>query len=86
MFFKNIFLATTGMSATVFSGYTCHSHQYGFILPVGRKQDFAKFKGEDLKYQQKRLTNLNLLIIDEFSMLKLRYLFFIYKRLKKNQG
>ena len=43
-------LATTGMVDTVVSGYTCHSHQYGFSLPVGKKQTFSKLKGEALKY------------------------------------
>ena len=44
-----LILATTGMAATVISGYTCHNTRYGLSLPTRNK--YSKLKGKGLKYK-----------------------------------
>ena len=62
-----LILATLAMAATVISGVTVHSPEYGQGMPLGGK--YVEVKGREMRKYQTRLKNLKFLIIDKFSML-----------------
>ena len=76
-----LILATSAMAATVISGATVHSPDHGLGIPTGNR--YVELKGNELKKYQTRLKYLKLLIIDEFSMLGQKELFFVSERLKQ---
>jgi hypothetical protein len=78
-------LATTGMAATVINGSTIHSGKHGLGLPVGNSA-FQKLKGKRLDEMQERLKNTVLVLIDEFSMLRARELYYTDQILKQVFG
>ena len=76
-----LILATSAMAATVITGVTVHSPEHGLGIPTGKS--YVVLTGNELKKYQTRLKNLKLLIIDEFSMLGQKELFFVSERLKQ---
>ena len=56
------------MVATVISGVTVHSTEYGLGILLGKK--YVEVKGGEFRKYQTRLKNLKFLIIDEFSILE----------------
>ena len=72
-----LILATSAMAATVISGVTVHSTEYGLGIPLGKK--YVEVKGRYLRKYQTRLKNLKFLIIDEYSMLGQKDLFLFRK-------
>ena len=74
-------LATSAMAATVISGVTVHSTEYGLGIPLKKK--YVEVKGRDLRKYQTRLKNLTFLIIDEYSMLGQKDLF-CFGKIKTN--
>ena len=75
-------LATTGKAATVIGGSTVHSPKYGLGVPVSEKQ-LKKLSGKTLQRLQERLKGVKLIVIDEYSMLRARELFFIDQILRQ---
>ena len=73
-----VMFATTGMSATVISGSTVHSAKHGLGLPVGRKK-FTPLKGRWLKMMQDRFKDVVLALLDEYTMLRSKELYFMHK-------
>eukprot|EP00957_Ditylum_brightwellii_P210475 15365016-Ditylum_brightwellii.AAC.1 len=74
--------ATTGKAATLVGGSTLHAVKEGLSIPCGRTK-FSSLKGRILQdFQAKYKDKLKLLIIDEFTMIKQKELYFINKRLK----
>jgi len=71
--------APTGVAAFNISGRTLHSL---FRLPVKSKV-YEPLSRENLKYLQNHLANVGYLIIDEKSMVGLRVLFFLDRRLRE---
>ena len=51
-----LILATSAMAATVISGVTVHSSEYGLVIPLENK--YVEVKGRELRKYQKRLKNL----------------------------
>ena len=78
-------LATTGMAANVIGGSTVHSRKHGLGLPVGR-QKFKPLKGKALEKLQKMLRGVVLIVLDEFSMLRQKEIFYIHKILQQAAG
>ena len=78
-------LATTGMAATVIGGSTAHSPKNGLGLPVGSKK-FKELRGKPLQNFQKRLRKYVLLLLDEYSMLRQKELFYMHKLLQQAFG
>ena len=76
-----LILATSAIAASVIGGVTVHSPAYGLGIPIGNK--YVEVKGKDLRKYQTRLKNLKFLIIDEFSMLGQKALYFVSERLKQ---
>ena len=76
-----LILATSAIAASVIGGVTVHSPAYGLGIPIGNK--YVEVKGKDLRKYQTRLKNLKFLIIDEFSMLGQKSLYFVSERLKQ---
>ena len=78
-------LATTGKAASVIGGSTVHSRKNGIGLPVGR-QKYRDLSSNMLKQAQKRFKGVKLIIIDEYSMLRQKELFYISQILKQISG
>jgi hypothetical protein len=78
-------MATTGKAATVIGGSTVHSSKQGLALPVG-KAVFKELKGKTLQKLKKRFSNIRLVVIDEFSMLRQKELHWIDMRLWQAKG
>ena len=77
---KNVFVtSTTGLTANAINGSTIHS---ALNLPVGRRK-FVNLSPDALKKYQDKFKDINLLVIDEFSMLRARELHYVNKRLKQ---
>ena len=74
-------LAPTGIAATVINGSTLHSGKYGLGLPVGRSI-FKLPKGKRLSDMQERLKKTVLVLIDEFSMLRAKELWYTHQILQ----
>jgi hypothetical protein len=74
-------LAPTGKAASVINGSTLHSHQTGLGLPIGR-QAYKKLGGAAKQRYQTRFEKIKLVVIDEYSMLKQRELFYIDQTLR----
>ena len=74
--------ATTGKAATVINGSTVHSVKEGMALPVGRTR-YKDLQGIQLREAQERYADLKLLVIDEFTMLRQKELYYIDERLKQ---
>ena len=55
----------------------------GIGVPCGKKQYFDITNSELLKKMQERFSDLRLVVIDEFSMLKQKELYYIHKRLQQ---
>ena len=82
-------LATTGKAATVIQGATVHSARHGLAIPVG-KPSLRGNRGETLSGTaatalQKRLKNVKLVFLDEFSMLKPSDLYYMHRRLQQGR-
>lgn len=75
--------ATTGKAATVFRGTTIHSWKHALGLPVGTNAKYKKLGSKTLQRMQQRFSDLRLLIVDEYSMLRQRELHFIDRRLRE---
>ena len=79
-----LILATSAIAASVISGVTVHSPSHGLGIPTGNK--YVEVKGKCLRKYQTRLKYLKFLIIDEFSMLGQKALYFVSERLKQVMG
>ena len=78
-------LATSGVAAKVIGGSTAHSSKRGVALPV--KTTFKKLKGKNLRHLQTNYAGkLRLVILDEFSMLKQKELYYLDQRLRQIMG
>ena len=80
-----LILATTGKAATIIQGSTVHSAGDGLSLPV-KNNSFCELKGKRLADFQKRLKTRKLVVIDEYSMLRPKELYYIHKRLQQSHG
>ena len=75
---------TTEKAATVIIGSMLYSFREGFSLPVGRTGNgYKELRGKILKDAQKKYKYLKLLVVDEFSILRQRELFYLSERLKQ---
>ena len=74
-------LGTTGTSAFVICGSTCHSKLF---LPINRA--YTPLKGASLKHLQETFKNIKVIIIDEVSMMGKRMLINIDRRLREASG
>ena len=74
-------MATTGKAATVINGCTMHSYKEGLGIPISN--NYAKLSECTLESMRDRFKNTKIIIIDEFSMMKQRELFFLSERLKE---
>jgi hypothetical protein len=74
-------MAPTGKAASNICGSTIHSHDEGLSLPTrGKLNDL---KGERLKYLQNKYKNLELVIMDEFTMISQKILHYVDRRLRQ---
>lgn len=78
-------LATTGKAASVINGSTLHSRKNGLSVPDGT-QRFTKMTANQLKLAQQRLKNVRLIIIDDYSMLPHKELYYIDQILRQISG
>ena len=78
-------LATTGMAATVIGGATVHSKKNGLGLPVGR-QKFKRLEGKPLERLMLRFVGKRLIVIDEYSMLRQKELYYLHLYLQQAAG
>ena len=69
-------LDMTGKAAYLIGQYTAHSHQFGVGIPVHNKK-LHDLLWNKLKDEQARLKNLDIIFIDEYSMLRQKELFYI---------
>ena len=76
--------ATTGKAACALGGVTLHNAKEGLFLPV--KGQFRGLKGRTLRRLQERWKNVKLLVIDEFTMLRQKELYYIDQRLRQIMG
>ena len=79
---KECTTATTGKAATLLNGSTIYSPKGGLALPVGGKK-YAPLQGKILLDLQKRFREVQVLFLDEYSMLPQKQLYYIDKRLKE---
>ena len=83
---RYLVLATTGKAATVVQGATMHSPKEGLSIPVtgaGGRAGCVPLQRQALKDFQERLGNVDLVVIDEFSMMKLAELHYCDLRLRQ---
>jgi hypothetical protein len=78
-------LATTGKAADLIGGYTVHDTRRGLALPVGSKQSkpLDPLDGQRLKDLQREWNGTIAVIIDEYSMLRQKELYWIDQRLRQ---
>jgi hypothetical protein len=77
-------MATTGKAASLIGGCTLHNKEFGLSLPVNKK--FAPLQGNAEKHLQETFRNIDMVIIDEFSMLRSKEGFYASERLKQAKG
>ena len=74
--------ATTGKAASLIGGSTLHAHKEGFGLPCGQAK-YRPLTGQALADQQENFKDVKLLIVDEFSMLRQKEIYYLDERLKQ---
>eukprot|EP00978_Attheya_sp_CCMP212_P024884 scaffold78991_cov48-Attheya_sp.AAC.2 len=75
--------ATTGLAATNVHGCMVHSWQEGLGFPIEHKP-YSELKGQTLKRMQAKFKDkLRLVILDEYSMLRQKELFYMDQRLRQ---
>ena len=77
-------MATMGKAASLIGGCTLHNKQSGLSLPTNTK--FLRIEGNAEKRLQDTFRNIELVIVDEFSMLRCKELFYMSERLKQAKG
>jgi hypothetical protein len=81
-------LATTGKAADLIGGYTVHDNQRGLALPVGSKQfkPLDPLDGQRLKDLQREWKGTIAVIVDKYSMLHQKELYWIDQQLQQIMG
>jgi hypothetical protein len=79
-------LATTGKAADLIGGSTVHDTRRGLALPVGGQKQFVPLSSEKLRDLQCEWKGTIALIVDEYSMLRQKELYWIDERLKQIMG
>jgi ATP-dependent exoDNAse (exonuclease V) alpha subunit len=80
------FYAPTGKAASHLpQGCTLHSKRSGFGLPV-KQEKFKPLDGPALQRAQARLENTKVIVVDEFSMVRQREVYYLHKQLQAITG
>jgi ATP-dependent exoDNAse (exonuclease V) alpha subunit len=79
------YFAPTGKAASHLpQGCTCHSHRSGLGFPT--KGSFRAFDGTSLKHAQQRYRDTKVVVVDEFSMLKQKEVWYLHLQLQAITG
>lgn len=78
-------MATTAKAASVINGCTLHSARDGLAVPISYKK-YQPLAGEALRAFQNRLRCKKIVILDEYSMLRPKELYFMHLRLQQAMG
>ena len=79
---KILITATTGKAATGIGGSTIYSYSNGACIPTGRRK-YTELQNQSLMRLQQRFDNILAVIVDEFSMLEAKSLFYLDQRLRQ---
>ena len=74
--------ATTGKAATSIGGSTIYSYSNGACIPTGRRK-YTELQNRSLMRLQQRFEDILAVIVDEFSMLDAKSLFYLDQRLRQ---
>jgi PIF1-like helicase/Helitron helicase-like domain at N-terminus len=74
--------ATTGRAGMVIGGSTVHSTKSGLVIPVGNK-GYKPLSSQTKMKLQREFRHAKVLVLDEFSMLRQKELFWMNKRLQE---
>ena len=77
--------APTGKAATIIGGSTIYNAKSGLALPIGRTA-FKPLQGRVLQSIQRKLKDVRIVFIDEYSMIHQKHLHWIDKRLQQAKG
>ena len=79
-------MAKTGKAATVINGSDIYNKRSGLALPVARKVKWTKLDSQRRMEMKQTHQNVRIVFIDEYYMLKQKYLWIINKRLQEIKG
>ena len=77
---KYLIIVLTGKAASNICASTIYSHKEGLSLPTRGK--LTDLKGERLDYFQNKYKNLKLVIMDKFTMISQKMLYYVDRHLR----